>query len=243
MYTGSHFAASLGEALHSSWKDFLYDPQVSSNLLSAESQALSGNFTPDPGRVLRFMTLPLGEMKVIVLGQDPYPTKGVATGRAFEVGGLKLWSQPFRNVSLKNILRGVYSSYKGFVTSYSGVINDPSFPVPPPGTLFDMWERQGVMLLNTSFTCEIGRPGAHAGAWKNFTALLLRYIAGENPGLVWLLWGNHARRATAGITIKNRLESMHPMMCYPGPGRETDFLFGNLNHFHETRRLINWAGL
>jgi len=87
------------------------------------------------------------------LGQDPYPQTGVATGRAFEVGTLKSWNQPFKNISLKNILRALYKAYSGQIIKFSQLKEkfDNEFSVLPPGKLFEHWEKQGVLLLNTSF--------------------------------------------------------------------------------------------
>ncbi len=239
----SNFITSNGVPVHSSWAGFLSDHSVCSRLSEAESALAGEYFTPPSGKVLRFLGLPLNEMKVVILGQDPYPTEGVATGRAFEVGGLQSWKAPYRNVSLKNILRAIYSSRKGAIRSYNQVVNDPEFSILPPDLLFSSWENQGALLLNTAFTCAVGNPGKHSSLWQPFTKLLLEYIAGENPDLVWLLWGNHAQKAVSHINPVNSLRSMHPMMCYPGRDRENDFLYGRLNHFHETRSLVNWCGI
>ncbi len=239
----SHFISSLDNKVHPSWNQFLSDSSVREHLARAESIATGAGFTPPPGRVLRFLTLPLDEMKVLILGQDPYPAKGVATGRAFEVGGLRSWNSPFRNVSLKNIVRAIYSSYKGSVKPFRNAVNDPEFPLFPPDTLFSSWESQGVLLLNTAFTCETGKPGSQSSLWHPFTARLLEYISGRDEKIVWLLWGNHAQKAVSHLNLKNSLLSMHPMMCYPGQDRLNDFLYGRINHFHETRHLVKWCGI
>ena len=213
------------------------------HLARAESIVKDDAFTPPAGLVLRFLTLPLDEMKVLILGQDPYPSEGVATGRAFEVGGLRSWNTPFRNVSLKNIVRAIYSSYKGSVVPFRDAVYDPAFPLLPPDNLFCSWESQGVLLLNTAFTCMNGKPGSHSSYWQPFTGKLLEYIAGRNEELVWLLWGNHAQKAVSHLNLKNTLLSMHPMMCYSRPDRTNDFLYGRINHFSETRHLVNWCGI
>lgn len=202
------------------------------------------HYTPLPENVLRFLTLPLNEIKVIILGQDPYPQEGVATGRAFEVGTLKSWSEPFRNVSLKNILRLLYKTYNGHVVKFNEMKEQfaQGFQVLPPGKLFQHWESQGVLLLNTAFTCEVGKPGSHSAYWKPFTERLLAFLAETQPSVSWFIWGNHAEKAVAGLELKHAYHTQHPMMCYDKPGRDSDFLFGRVNPFEALKNDIDWTG-
>lgn len=205
---------------------------------------MKSNFTPAAGRVLRFLSFPLSAARIIVLGQDPYPQPDAATGRAFEVGNLHSWCQPFRNISLKNILRCLYKAHTGEVLSFARLRGkfDSEFPVLPPGKLFAHWENQGVLLLNTAFTCETGLPGSHQKLWEAFTSRLLRFIGDMAPEATWFLWGNHARNATRGLTLSRSIETLHPMMCYDLPGREKDFLFGKVNCFKLFLGEIDWTG-
>ncbi len=192
----------------------------------------------------RFLSKSLDNVKVIILGQDPYPQKGVATGRAFEVGTLKSWQDKFTNISLKNIIRAIYFAYKDQYLKYSEIKKEIGlyFQLKSPDELFVNWENQGVLLLNTSFTCELGKPNSHEKLWKNFTNLLLKYIANRNNDIIWFLWGNNAKAIVDGIPVQNKVESMHPMMCYSKDGRNDDFLFGRINCFKETKNIINWLG-
>ena len=105
------FIDNLKEGLHSSWSPF-FTPAVEQALLEIERKiaAEGREYTPDPSNVLRFLSLDLFAVKVLILGQDPYPQKGRATGRAFEVGGLTSWMNPFENASLRNIVRSIYSA-------------------------------------------------------------------------------------------------------------------------------------
>jgi len=96
-------------SLHSDWKPFL-TVENRKQILRIESLVIPRKITPPPESVLRFLEFPLGKAKIIILGQDPYPHPGAATGRAFEVGNLSSWNQPFKNSSLKNILRDFFSS-------------------------------------------------------------------------------------------------------------------------------------
>jgi len=251
MHSTSYLISNLKSPVHSSWNNF-----INSNLediIKIEKElSYNGDFTPEKNKVLHFLTLDLTKSKIIILGQDPYPQKGIATGRAFEVGNLKSWHNKFKNISLKNIIRAIYFAYYNKYLKFSEIVNkiydtpqlfnNDEFKILPPNELFKNWEKQGVLLLNTSFTCTLGMPGSHAKMWNNFSLKLLKYIANLNNKLIWLLWGNHAIEVTKNIEIKNKYVSMHPMMCYEDDERNTDFLFGKINHFRETKNLINWTG-
>ncbi len=229
--------------IHNDWFPFLEEGNLQL-ILDIEKEIKDAEFTPEAGLVLRFLSQPLKTVKIIILGQDPYPQPGVATGRAFEVGNLKSWNHPFKNISLKNILRALYKAYTGDIIKFNLLKEklDNEFPVLPPGKLFSHWEKQGVLLLNTSFTCEPGKPGSHRYLWESFIKNLLLYINGQAPEATWFLWGNHAREAVKGINLKNRIEIMHPMMCHEGEGRETDFLYGKINCFEQFVGKIDWTG-
>jgi uracil-DNA glycosylase len=244
MHFNSLFLDSL-DHIHHSWKEFL-SPNIVLGLRKIEEQILSTKqeFTPPSAHVLKFLKVPLHTIKVIILGQDPYPQKGVATGRAFEVGTLKSWNEKFSNISLKNIVRAIYYTYQNEYLKYSEIKNQigVTFPLKSPNELFVKWEEQGVLLLNTSFTCEIGKSNSHEKLWREFTILLLKYISNTNQNITWFLWGNNAKSIVSDINIQNKIESMHPMMCYNKPGRDDDFLFGKRNAFSETMKIINWLG-
>ena len=229
--------------IHPDWKPFL-SKEILDLITQIELEITKKEFTPSAEKVLRFFELPLNSTKIVILGQDPYPQPGVATGRAFEVGTLKLWNEPFKNISLKNILRTLYKAYSGKAINYSQLKEkfDNEFPILNPVKLFKHWEKQGVLLLNTSFTCEPGNPGSHKNAWEYFSAELLRYINSQNELFTWFLWGNHALEATRNLSIKNKIVSQHPMMCYEKEGRETDFLYGKVNCFEQLINEIDWTG-
>ncbi|MFC2104637.1 uracil-DNA glycosylase [Bacteroidota bacterium] len=240
----SVFLDSL-DNIDNSWNELL-SSDIISELGRIEEKIFESKkeFTPGSDKVLKFLKVNLADVKVIILGQDPYPQKGVATGRAFEVGTLKSWRDKFSNVSLKNIVRAIFNAYNPEFLKYSEIknkIGEP-FPLKAPFEIFTEWEKQGVLLLNTSFTCEIDKSNSHENYWKPFTISLLEYIAAKNPRIIWFLWGNNAKSITKDTHIKNKIESMHPMMCYNKPGRDDDFLFGKINAFKETKHLINWLG-
>ncbi len=229
--------------IHHQWESFLTH-QRKEQIKQIESVVLQDGITPPPEKVLRFLRFPLRSAQVIILGQDPYPQPGAATGRAFEVGNLVSWNQKFKNNSLKNILRALYKAYTGKILKYSELKEkfDNEFPVLPPTKFFQHWEDQGVLLLNTSFTCRPGSPGSHRKSWEDFTGSLLKFIHRENPDATWFLWGNHALEASHGINMKNQIFTMHPMMCYDLPQRKSDFLFGEKNCFRPFTSIIDWTG-
>lgn len=233
------------DVIDASWNDFL-NPELVALLQDLEEKIFKENteYTPKSSNVLKFLKVPLSKTKVVILGQDPYPQQGVATGRAFEVGTLQSWNNKFSNISLKNIIRSIYYAYNNKFLKYSMIKDEigKTFLVKPPSELFIEWEKQGVLLLNTSFTCEIGKSNSHQEYWSAFTNYLLKYISKANTDIVWFLWGNNAKAIVTDIDIKNKIESMHPMMCYNRPEREADFLFGKRNAFKETMDLINWLG-
>ena len=240
----SVFLDSL-DNIDNSWNDFLSSELVTL-LKNIEKNILESKqkFTPETDKVLKFLKVPLADVKVIILGQDPYPQDGVATGRAFEVGTLKSWDDKFSNISLKNIIRAIYFAYNNEYLKYSEIKDEigKAFLLKPPYELFVEWEKQGVLLLNTSFTCEIGKSNSHEKYWNIFTMSLLKYISKANPDIIWFLWGNNAKSIVADINIEKKIKSMHPMMCYKNPDRDDDFLFGKENAFKETMSLINWLG-
>jgi len=206
--------------------------------------------TPMNEWVLRFLEMDINQIRVIILGQDPYPQEGIATGRSFEVNGLNSWKDKFRNVSLKNMVRAIYSASTSENKKYSEIlaeINEGNqlpmegdFQILPPNRLFQYWwEEQNVLLLNTAFTCQIGNPNSHTKIWAPFTRKVLEYIAGKNPEITWFLWGNNAQKVVEGIQLEKKIETAHPMMCYQ---RENDILFGKINPFEATKNLVNWTG-
>lgn len=240
----SIFLDSINQ-IHPDWYSFLTDEiinlikKIEDNILGQNSE-----FTPPTNKVLRFLNVPLNQVKVVILGQDPYPQKGVATGRAFEVGTLKSWQDTFNNISLKNIIRAIYKAYKGGYLKYSEIKKEIGlfFQLKSPDQLFSIWEQQGVLLLNTSFTCQVGKPNSHEKLWREFTNQLLNYIAENNKDAVWFIWGNNAKTIIKDVPVQKKIESMHPMMCYEKPDRTDDFLFGKINCFEETKDSINWLG-
>ena len=141
----------LPKKVHQSWNDFLSETLPMVNVIEKK---LDDSFSPERHRVLRFLETDTNALKIVILGQDPYPEKGKATGRAFEVGGLNAWDEPFRQVSLKNIIRLIYKVYKSIddyddIPKFSVILNEIKegrFKIASPRDLFSL-ENQGVLFL------------------------------------------------------------------------------------------------
>jgi len=244
LQNGGFIVSLIPENRHPAWSDFL--DQKTMAMLDEIESCLGEDINPRKQDVLRFLTIDPGQVKVVILGQDPYPEPGAATGRAFEVGTLKSWHQPFRQVSLKNIVRLIYKTYN-HIEDYSDIptfsqilpeINDGRFALESPDRLFKAWERQGVLLLNVWLTSCASSPGAHRRIWHPFSKRLLNYLSGTYPDLTWFLWGKHVISYKPEIHSGTLMESRHPMMCstaYPD-----DFLKSDC--FRNTMKIINWKG-
>lgn len=226
------------------WNKFLDDEIV--ELLKDIEQKIGNNTNPKYENILRFMCCNLFDVKVIILGQDPYPEKGRSTGRAFEVGDLHSWNDKFRQVSLKNIIRLIYKNYN-FIDDYNNIkkfseiqeeIKLDKFKILPPDEIFKSWERQGVLLLNTYLSVVPGITGSHIEIWKPFSIKLLEYISNRNKNIKWFLWGRQAEEKIQYIKNGDFYISRHPMMCSIKYG--DDFLKSNC--FKNTMNIINWLG-
>jgi len=180
------------------------------------------------------------------LGQDPYPEKGRATGRSFEVGDLRDWNDKFRQVSLKNIIRLIHKNYNNIedyneIRKFSTIqeeIKNKNFIILQPDEIFKSWEKQGVLMLNTYLSVESGKPGSHIAIWEDFSESLLRFISSSNKSINWFLWGKQAEEKSQYIISGNKYISRHPMMC--SEKYKDDFLKSNC--FKDTMNIIDWLG-
>lgn len=235
----------LPKKVHKSWNGFLSPENL--HMIEAIECQLENDFSPEKHRVLRFLETDTNTLKIIILGQDPYPEKGKATGRAFEVGGLNTWDETFRQVSLKNIVRLIYTSQKG-IENYNDIpkfsvileeIKDGKFKIANPPDLFENLENQGVLFLNTCFTVYPGKPLSHTEIWKAFTERLLLWLSNTHPNLIWFLWGKNAQAFKTIISSGKFYESRHPMMC--SETYQDDFLKSNCILY--TQKSVNWTGI
>lgn len=158
-------------------RSFLQSQDFSNILQTLYNLRESGQrFTPPLKYMFRaFEECPLDHLKVVVLGQDPYPFFGVADGIAFSCS-LTGKAQP----SLKEILAAVNN------TCYGGE------PISKDVDL-TRWSHQGVLMLNSALSCEINKPGSHTAIWKDFVAYVLDMLSLTSSGLVFILMGKTAQ--------------------------------------------------
>lgn len=229
---------------HDSWQEFL-DAATIDELKDIDSK-IGSNINPEPENVLRFLSNDLFSVKVVILGQDPYPEKGRATGRAFEVGDLHSWNDKFRQVSLKNMIRLIHKNYNNIedykeIRKFSAIqeeIKSKKFNMLPPDKIFKSWEKQGVLMLNTYLSVESGKSGSHIHIWEAFSEKLLSYISSTNKDISWFLWGRQAEEKSKCINYGKKYISRHPMMC--SEKYEDDFLKSDC--FKDNMNIINWLG-
>ncbi len=159
----------------------------------AAARASGRAIAPGPDAVFRALALtPPDAVRVVILGQDPYPTPGHADGLCFSV---RPGVAPPR--SLRNVLREL--------------VDDLGVPAPTGGSL-DPWARQGVLLLNACLTVEEGAANAHAGwGWETVTDAIVDAVSAAPAPTVFLLWGRQAQAKAARIAPRHRvLASAHP---------------------------------
>ncbi|WP_218511239.1 uracil-DNA glycosylase [Variovorax sp. dw_308] len=152
-------------------------------------------FPPHPLRALELT--PPEQVRVVILGQDPYHGRGQAEGLAFSVApGVPI------PPSLRNIFKELQRD-----------LGTPTPPFPNPGGSLVNWAKKGVLLLNTCLTVEEAQPASHAGrGWEVLTDAIIRHVAqGEWP-VVFMLWGAHAQGKRALIDMKRHkvLVANHP---------------------------------
>lgn len=238
----------LNENRSKSWDDFLNE-DILDTLRKIEDK-LGSDYTPAYSNVLRFMNNDINQVKVCIVGQDPYYSLDngelVAIGRAFQPNNLVSWSQSFRQISLKNIVRLIYKSYNDIedysnIKKYKDIVKEielGQFPILQPRDWFNSLEQQGVLFLNRYLTTEVGTPNAHRIIWNEFMSEVFRYIGSTKPDINWFLWGNEAQECENIIKKGKFYISRHPMMC--SEKYEDDFLKSDC--FKNTMNIIHWLG-
>ena len=188
-------ARPLSEVIDPGWAGAL-EPvagQIASMGDFLRSEAASGRgYLPAGENILRAFTLPLDQVRVLIVGQDPYPTPGHAVGLCFSVAPDVRPLPP----SLANIFR-----------EYS---EDLGYPTPSSGDL-SPWFDRGVLLLNRSLSVQPGRPNSHQGkGWEAVTEQAIRTLAARGGPMVAILWGRNARNLAPLLGPVPRIESAHP---------------------------------
>ncbi len=211
--------------LHPTWLDHLNEEFQQPYMLAlkeflrAEKKAGKTIFPAGDHWFNAFNTTPFDQVKVVILGQDPYHGPGQAHGLCFSVlPGVRF------PPSLLNIFKEIH--------------NDLGLPMPAHGCL-QQWAEQGVLLLNATLTVEQGSAGAHQGrGWEQFTDRAIQQLNDHREGLVFLLWGSYAQKKGQFIdTRKHRvLKAPHPSPLSAHRG------FFGCRHFSKVNEHLEKAG-
>ncbi|WP_329181206.1 MULTISPECIES: uracil-DNA glycosylase [unclassified Streptomyces] len=188
-------ARELSELVEPGWAEALRPVAgriaAMGDFLRAEIAA-GRTYLPAGAHVLRAFQQPFDEVRVLIVGQDPYPTPGMAIGLSFAV------APEVRQLpgSLENIFRELGT--------------DLGLPRPSNGDLTP-WTRQGVLLLNRALTTAPRKPAAHRGkGWEEVTEQAIRALAARGKPLVSVLWGRDARNLRPSLEGYPAIESAHP---------------------------------
>jgi uracil-DNA glycosylase len=159
--------------------------------LDAETES-GRNWLPAPENVLRAFAQPLDQVKVVILGQDPYPTPGHSVGLAFSVAP---------GVALPRSLSNIFSEMQ----------SDLGVDAPTSGDLTP-WSQQGVLLLNSVLTVQSGVAGSHRGkGWEQVTGAALRALKNRPGGApVTIFWGKAAQECGSDFDRRGVISSPHP---------------------------------
>ncbi len=207
-----------------SWKKVLEDefekPYFKSLTEFVRGEYLSAKVFPPPKFIFHaFELCPFDKVKVVILGQDPYHGTSQAHGLSFSVP---------ENVAMPPSLQNIYKE----------IISDIGGTMPTSGNL-EHWAKQGVLLLNATLTVQAHTAGSHQGkGWEIFTDAVIKILSDKKERLVFLLWGNYARKKSALIDFEKHLvlESAHP-----SPFSASNGFLGN-RHFSKTNAYLKKYG-
>lgn len=180
------------------------------------------NVVYPPGKEIfnAFDSCDFDEVKVVIIGQDPYHGPGQANGLSFSVK-----DNARMPPSLVNIFKEIQ--------------NDLGKPIPLSGDL-QRWANQGVLLLNATLTVRASLPGSHQNkGWESFTDAVIQKISSEKENVVFLLWGAYAQKKGE---IIDRNKHLVLMSAHPSPFSADRGFFGN-KHFSKTNQYLRSKGL
>lgn len=208
-----------------SWKTRLQDEfqkPYFRELISFVREEYRNNTVYPSGRDIfrAFDACPFEEIKVVIIGQDPYHGEHQANGLCFSVhDGIRM------PPSLVNIFKEIRQ--------------DLGKPLPSSGDL-ERWARQGVLLLNATLTVRAASPGSHQKrGWEEFTDAVIRKISEEKQHVVFLLWGAYAQKKGE---IIDRSKHLVLMSAHPSPFSADRGFFGN-KHFSKANEYLKAKGL
>lgn len=168
-------------------------------------------FTPPLSYMFNgFFKCPYDKLKVVVIGQDPYPKEGVADGISFSCS---------RTMKLQPSLRYIFKAIDSDL--HYGYDGNPDLT---------RWAEQGVLMLNTALTCRVNNVGSHYHLWDNFTKLLLEYLNKSDKDLIIVLLGNKAKQWKKYLKNHKIIEVSHPASAvYSGGTWDSRDMFNKVN--------------
>jgi uracil-DNA glycosylase len=178
----------------------------------------NGDFFPDKANIFRACSVPLKEIKVVIIGQDPYPGRHSITGHSRAQGlSFSVDDQDEIPSSLSNMYRELAEDI-------------PGWTIPNHGDL-SYWANQGVMMLNSSLTVRPNEPNSHQTIWDGIVINIIQEVQKNNPNVVFVLWGRHAQDMQSRIKDKTkRLCAAHPS------GRSASKGFFGCRHFSKINK-------
>jgi uracil-DNA glycosylase len=209
-------------AIEESWKTVLQDefeqPYFKQVAAFVKDEKTAGKIIYPPGSQVftAFNTTPFDEVKVVILGQDPYHGQGQAHGLSFSVA---------QGVAIPPSLQNIYKELKTDI---------PDFIIPTHGNLIE-WAKQGVLLLNATLTVEKDKAGSHQGkGWEKFTDAVIQKLSKHKQHVVFLLWGKFAQSKASLIDHQKHLVLM---AAHPSPFSAYNGFFG-CKHFSKTNAYL-----
>lgn len=178
------------------FKDWIkvVDLNILSNILNSLKKVNRTLLCPHPDNIFKaFELCKYNNLKVVILGQDPYPQKDIATGIAF--GNSTDEISPSLNI--------LKEACVDFTIPHNSIIFDNSL---------ESWCKQGVLLLNSALTCELNKPGSHTMLWRPFIKKLLINLSYRESGLIYILLGDNAKTFEPYINSKYNwiIKEKHP---------------------------------
>ena len=211
---------SLLAQIDKSWQPLFAEHQ--SELTKIQEIITAQRIAPAYENILRVFTYPISHYRVVIVGQDPYPTPGYATGLAFSVSS--------EITKLPKSLKNVFTEY----------VSDTGFSYPVNGDL-SIWANNGVALLNSSLTLNLDDKSEHLKiGWQGITAAALDLLASQ--GAVAILWGSHAQKMGSEFPDTHKIESVHPspLSAYRGFFGSKPFTTCNQLLINSGQDPINW---
>ncbi len=208
--------------IEESWKKYIDIDTINDIYESILEKTSPDLVCPQPEKWFTWTKCPADQIKVVILGMDPYKSLSEAHGLSFSSEDSKI------PASLKNIFKCLYKH--GMISS----------EIQSPNLL--AWVNQGVLLLNTAFSTEVGKTGSHINEWKIFTTQLIVKFSAEIDPCVVMLWGNHAHGFEKYFDKKHYiLKWIHPSpMAQTVAPEEKKFI--NCTHFAEANLILDKIG-